>query len=160
MNGTEERLIESAVSLFSHSWYGTVSVAAICRKAGLSNGVFYRYFDGKEALFRKILEQVLSMIREAVAEPGGSCKRDRIRSLVQAVVSFSRDHRELVTVFREGQYRFFEYERRLDGNLPAEPFYRPRKGDRASRIPFCRRRRALLRHSKRTSRRGNPGGRP
>ncbi len=113
MNGTEERLIESAVSLFSHSWYGTVSVAAICRKAGLSNGVFYRYFDGKEALFRKILERVLSMIRDAVAEPGGSSKHDRIRSLVQAVVSFSRDHKELVTVFREGQYRFFEYERRL-----------------------------------------------
>jgi AcrR family transcriptional regulator len=113
MIGTEERLIESAVSLFSHSWYGTVSVAAICRNAGLSNGVFYRYFDGKEALFRKVLEQVLSMIRDALATPSVPSKRDRIRSLVQAVVGFSRDHKELVTVFREGQYRFFEYERRL-----------------------------------------------
>ncbi len=113
MPGTEDRLIESAVELFSHKWYGTVSVAAICRGAGLSNGVFYRYFDGKEALFRRILEQVLQMIRNAVSAPGGSCKTDRIQSLARAVVSFSCDHSRLVAVFREGQYRFFEYERRL-----------------------------------------------
>jgi len=55
MPGTEDRLVQSAVELFSHKWYGTVSVAAICRRAGLSNGVFYRYLDGKEALFRRIL---------------------------------------------------------------------------------------------------------
>ncbi len=113
MSDTEKRLIESAINLFSHNWYGTVSVAAICRGAALSNGVFYRYFDGKEELFRRILEQVLEMIRSAVSAPRGSCKKDRIHSLVHAVVGFSREHTELVAVFREGQYRFFEYERKL-----------------------------------------------
>jgi len=44
---TEDRLVAAAVGLFSRKWYGTVSVAEICRAAGLSNGVFYRYFDGK-----------------------------------------------------------------------------------------------------------------
>ena len=53
------------------------------------------------------------MIRNAVSAPGGSCKTDRIQSLARAVVSFSCDHSRLVAVFREGQYRFFEYERRL-----------------------------------------------
>ena len=37
---TEERLVAAAVGLFSRKWYGTVSVAEICRAAGLSNGVF------------------------------------------------------------------------------------------------------------------------
>jgi AcrR family transcriptional regulator len=110
---TEERLIASAVKLFSVKWYGTVSVAEICRSAGLSNGAYYRYFKGKEPLFRRILERVLESIREAVVSPDGASRRERLSSLVRAVVGFSRDHPDLIAVFREGQYRFFEYERRL-----------------------------------------------
>ena len=110
---TEERLITAAVALFSRNWYGTVSVAAICREAGLSNGVYYRYFDSKEAIFHKILQRVLEMIRDAVASPRGSTQTERLHSLIHAVVGFSSDHPDLVAVFREGQYRFFEYERRL-----------------------------------------------
>jgi len=110
---TEQRLIDSAVQLFSRDWYGTVSVAAICRNAGLSNGVFYRYFDKKEALFRRILEHVLEMIRDKVSAPRGESPRDRLHSLAKAVTEFSRSNKDLVAVFREGQYRFFEYERKL-----------------------------------------------
>jgi AcrR family transcriptional regulator len=110
---TEEKLLVSAVSLFSKHWYGTVSVAAICRDAGLSNGVFYRYFKNKEVLFRRILGQVLEMIREAVEHPQGSDARERLRWFVEAIVAFSAEHPDLVSVFREGQYRFFEYEHRL-----------------------------------------------
>ena len=61
---TAERLVAAAVRLFSQKWYGTVSVAEICREAGLSNGIFYRYFDGKEALFKVILGRVLDQVRE------------------------------------------------------------------------------------------------
>jgi AcrR family transcriptional regulator len=110
---TEERLLAAAIALFAKNWYGTVSVAAICREAGLSNGVYYRYFDSKEAIFHKILERVLSEIRDTVAAPRGMNQRDRLHSLIQDVVGFSRIHPDLVAVFREGQYRFFEYERRL-----------------------------------------------
>jgi AcrR family transcriptional regulator len=110
---TETRITEAAVKLFSKSWYGTVSVAAICREAGLSNGVFYRYYKSKEVLFRRILENVLEMIRSAVESPQGPGPRERLRSLVNALVSFSRTHPDLIAIFREGQYRFFEYERRL-----------------------------------------------
>ena len=105
---TEDRLIDAAAKLFAKSWYGTVSVAAICREADLSNGVFYRYYKNKEVLFRKILENVLSMIRSAVETPHGSGPRERLRSLVGALVSFARTHPDLIAVFREGQYRFFE----------------------------------------------------
>jgi AcrR family transcriptional regulator len=110
---TEERLLQAAVGLFAEKWYGTVSVAAICRAAGLSNGVFYRYFENKEALFRRILARVLEMIREAVQAPTGTGPRQRLSALVKAIVGFSWAHPDLVAVFREGQYRFFEYERQL-----------------------------------------------
>ena len=110
---TEFRLIQTAVDLFALKWYGIVSVAEICRTAGLSNGVFYRYFKNKEELFRRILARVLDMIRQTIEAAGGSGPEDRLARFVDAIVGFSWEHRDLVSVFREGQYRFFEYEHQL-----------------------------------------------
>ncbi len=110
---TEERLVAAAVQLFSRKWYGTVSVAEICRAAGLSNGVFYRYFDSKETLFKLILGRVLDQIRLAVEGVQGATPRDRIRTFAETIIRFSEEHPDLVSVFREGQYRHIEYERRL-----------------------------------------------
>ena len=38
---TLEKLIDASRDLFSSKWFETVSVAEICREAGVSNGVFY-----------------------------------------------------------------------------------------------------------------------
>jgi AcrR family transcriptional regulator len=110
---TEERLIAAAVDLFAEKWYGIVSVAEICRAAGLSNGVFYRYFPDKEALFRRILGQVLDIVRTAVEDVRGQCPRDKLRAYTESIMRVSEENPRLIAVFREGQYRFFEYERRL-----------------------------------------------
>lgn len=110
---TAERLAAAAVALFSNKWYGTVSVAEICRAAGLSNGVFYRYYGGKEALFKIILGRVLEQVREALEQVAGATPQERLRQLAAVIIRFSEQHPELVSVFREGQYRYFEFERRL-----------------------------------------------
>ena len=110
---TAERLVAAAVEHFSKKWYGTVSVAEICRTASLSNGVFYRYFDGKEALFKVILGRVLDQVREALERVEGTTPRERLRRFAEVIFRFSAEHPDLVSVFREGQYRYFEYERRL-----------------------------------------------
>ena len=112
---TAERLVAAAVGLFSKKWYGTVSVAEVCREAGLANGVFYRYFDGKEALFKVILGRVLDQVRDALEGVSGGTPRERVRALAQTLFRFAEEHGDLVSVFREGQYRYFEYERRLLG---------------------------------------------
>lgn len=112
---TSSKLAASAVHLFSERWYSSVSVAEICRGAGLSNGIFYRYYNNKEALVRRILDDTILKIEEALSAITGTSIQERITSMVGILVSFARNHKDLVTVFREGQYRFFEYERRLTG---------------------------------------------
>ena len=110
---TAERLVAAAVELFAQKWYATVSVAEICREAGLSNGVFYRYFEGKEALFKLILGRVLEQIREAMEQAGGQTPRERIQNYSAAMLRYTEAHADLISVFREGQYRYFDFERRL-----------------------------------------------
>lgn len=112
---TREALLAAAVRLFARKWFAVVSVAEICREAGVSNGLFYRYFRSKEEIFRLILESVLKSIGELLAGVRGRTAEERIRSFVRSVADYSTEHRDLVSIFREGQYRFYEYEKRLTG---------------------------------------------
>lgn len=110
---TKAIILDTAISLFSTRWYTSVSIAEICREAGLSNGVFYRYFPNKDALLLHILEDVIRMIEAALLAARGETLRERLDSMTDIVIRFSAEHKDLISVFREGQYRFFEYERRL-----------------------------------------------
>lgn len=110
---SQDKLISSAIRLFAEKWYGTVSVAEVCRQAGLSNGCFYRYYKTKEELFKAILEDITRKIAGALDGMKGETPEERFRSFAEIVFNYSRDHMGQVRVFREGQYRFFEYETRL-----------------------------------------------
>ncbi len=52
-----EKIITSAERLFAEKWYSTVSVADICRTAGVSNGIAYHYFDNKDELLKDLMER-------------------------------------------------------------------------------------------------------
>jgi len=110
---SRDRLVLSCIELLSEKWYGIVSVAEICRRAGFSNGLFYRYFESKEEIFRHILELVIEKIEAALADIPGETKHERLDRFTKIIFEFSRDNPAIVRVFREGQYRFFEYEQRL-----------------------------------------------
>jgi AcrR family transcriptional regulator len=110
---TAQKLERSAIALFARRWYSSVSVAEICREAGLSNGIFYKYYPNKEAMVRRILEDALAGIAAMLETISGDTPRERVADMVEKVAAFSADNPELITVFREGQYRYFEYERRL-----------------------------------------------
>lgn len=45
-----ERLLEAALDLVWERSYGTVTIDAICAKAGVKKGSFYYFFDSKSAL--------------------------------------------------------------------------------------------------------------
>ncbi len=110
---SKEMLVESSIALLSERWYGTVSVAEICRHAGFSNGLFYRYFPDKEAIFKHILEIVIDKIADSIADLPGATAAARLGVFIERIFTFSQNNPALVKVFREGQYRFFEYEQRL-----------------------------------------------
>ncbi len=59
-------LLAAAVPVFAtHGYYGT-SVDDLVEAGGVARGTFYLYFDGKEALFRELIDGLLSRLRAAV----------------------------------------------------------------------------------------------
>lgn len=63
--GEERRrqLMEFATGRFAANGYHPTSVAEIVRGVGVGKGVFYWYFDSKEALFRAILREAQQELR-------------------------------------------------------------------------------------------------
>jgi len=107
------KIINSAINLFSKKWYSSVSVAEICRKAKVSNGLFYHYFKDKEVLIKYILEQTVNEIKNILLQVNGKDLDEKISKLIEYLYNYTINNKELILVFREGQYRYFEYERRL-----------------------------------------------
>lgn len=110
---TANRLRNSALQLFADRWYEVVSVAEVCRSAGVSNGTFYRYFSSKEELFFSLLEEFLDKFGRDLESVGGATLAERLRRFVLVVAGAARRYAGEVAVFREGQYRFPRFEERL-----------------------------------------------
>ena len=108
------KLIESARNLFSTKWYETVSVAEICRNAGLSNGIFYRYFKNKKELFLKLLNEIVTYYEKSFSSITGGTFDERLDKFLNVVVSTGvGDYKKDILIYREGQYRFPKYEHHL-----------------------------------------------
>lgn len=110
---TKEKIYISAVALFSEHWYDTVSVAEICRNSGLSNGVFYRYYKDKESLFREILDKFLEVIEGRMKKVSGSDVETRLVSFYELILESNINDQAYISIFREGEFMFPEYDKRL-----------------------------------------------
>lgn len=117
--GTYGRLLSSAEEVFSERGYYETSVSEICRRAGVANGTFYQYFDNKEGVFLKLIEQLeeglSARIRQALTFPGSA--EARLLSGYRAILEFIEEHAELYQVFREAEFVRLEIPRRFYADI-------------------------------------------
>jgi AcrR family transcriptional regulator len=100
--GRERRLqlIEAAGELFADRGYDDTRIVDIVERAGVAKGLFYWYFENKEALFRDLVEQNRLQLRRAQAEaidPEAEPLR-RIRQGAEASVLYMARHARLFTL--------------------------------------------------------------
>jgi AcrR family transcriptional regulator len=65
---TRALLIETGHKVFAEKGYYATRVADVVAAAGVSHGVFYRYFDNKTQLFRILAERASERLRTTLAE--------------------------------------------------------------------------------------------
>jgi AcrR family transcriptional regulator len=64
----KEQLLDRARELFSARGYADTRIADICESAGVAKGLFYWYFENKEALFAELVVQMRQRLRRAQAD--------------------------------------------------------------------------------------------
>lgn len=88
------RIVEHALRLFAEHGYERTSVKMIAGAAGVSQGLLYNYFEGKDALLRAIFEasmgDVAASFAAAEAEPDPA---RRIEALIRASFDILRRNR-------------------------------------------------------------------
>ena len=89
----EAAILAAAVRLFAECGFEGTAIATVAERAGLSKQNLLYYFPTKEALYRRVLDDVLDewLARmESLADPGQD-PRDVLRGYVQAKLRFSRE---------------------------------------------------------------------
>src|SRR5262245_44129360 len=99
---TRARIVAAAQERFAAFGYRRTAIADIARQAGVAAGTLYRYFDGKEDIFRAVVRELhetwLSRAREVLGAPGTAI--ERLARLGQASVEFNRENSLINSIFR------------------------------------------------------------
>jgi TetR/AcrR family transcriptional regulator, regulator of cefoperazone and chloramphenicol sensitivity len=89
-NETRANLLEAAKRLFAERGFRKVTVREICRAAGANVAAVNYHFQGKEGLYRAVLEDGIALIREttdlSLRAPAGATAEDRLRSFIRTAV--------------------------------------------------------------------------
>jgi len=89
------RILRAARECFGEHGYAGSTVAAIARRAGVSNGLLYQFFANKEQLLRIVLEQVIrdwvrAMVGRDDAQP--SSASEALAGMFRRSVEFCRSN--------------------------------------------------------------------
>jgi len=97
-----QQLMAYATARFAENGFHPTSVAEITEGLGVGKGVFYWYFDSKEALMRAILADAQRDLRRrqraALAE--ASTPSERIERGIRASMEWSIEHRDYFRLFQ------------------------------------------------------------
>ncbi len=86
----KQQLLDGAAELFAERGYADTRVIDIVRHAGVAKGLFYWYFENKEALFRELVEHNRQRLRatQGAAMDPGSGPLLQIRQGTEASMAF------------------------------------------------------------------------
>ena len=96
-----EEILESAAHVFAQSGYDGSGMKEIAARAGISVGMLYNHFKGKEDIFQALLERYINGIHER----GNSCCEEidspieEIRCRIRSVIEFYWENRNLVLIY-------------------------------------------------------------
>ncbi|MCB9689972.1 MAG: TetR/AcrR family transcriptional regulator [Alphaproteobacteria bacterium] len=98
------QILESSLQVFAERGFHATSVSDLVEAAGVARGTFYLYFDGKEALFLELLEDLTRHLRENIVgvdlTRGGM--EDQLQATVERILATLVDNRALTRIlFRE-----------------------------------------------------------
>ncbi|GAA3906467.1 hypothetical protein GCM10022276_26230 [Sphingomonas limnosediminicola] len=103
---TLRKILDAARGEFGERGFADSSIVAITQRAGVALGTFYTYFDSKEAVFRALVQDMSSQVRDRVAPAmeGATGFFDGERRALAAFLRFAREHRDVYRIIDEAEF--------------------------------------------------------
>ena len=81
---SRERIVGTALTLFAKHGFERTSIRMIAREAGISQGLMYNYYAGKDELLRAIYARTLTSVRASFEQRSlEASPADRIEALIR-----------------------------------------------------------------------------
>lgn len=99
----KDRIIEAAIDEFAANSFHKASITNIIKNAEIASGSFYQYFEGKEDLYRYLLdilvERKLKYLDQVVmSNPNELSFFNFLRKLYQGGIEFAKENPRLVSI--------------------------------------------------------------
>lgn len=97
------KIFESAIAEFSEHGYGNANINRIAKKAGVSIGSMYKYFNNKEDLYLTTIHFGVENLKEVLDEivHSESDLLTRIEKIIKAIQLYSRSKADLTKLYNE-----------------------------------------------------------
>jgi AcrR family transcriptional regulator len=87
-----EQLLRAGVELLRVRAPDEISVDDVARRAGISRGLLYHYFEDKDAFVVAVLEQASEELRQALRGNTQLSGRERIEAAIDAFIAYAEAH--------------------------------------------------------------------
>lgn len=88
---TRDKILDSALEIFSEKGYDTASISEICKKADITKGALYWHFKDKLDLYQQLIEKIINgVIKDSIDLITGT------GSPLERLCFFNRKHLRLV----------------------------------------------------------------
>ena len=106
---SKEKILQAAITEFSTSGYDKVTMENICTRHGISKGMMYHYYSGKEDLFLLCVQNMYQMMQQYLEENMAELeKKDALHALKEFWMlreSFFGEHPPFKNIFENALLR-------------------------------------------------------
>jgi len=120
--GSERKLLESALALFSEKGYEGTSIREIIERAGVTRPVLYYYFKNKEDLFCRLVETSFAELGadlDRIIQSAGTCS-SKLKSVMNVTFARAENSLDLVRLLLQAVFSSPGNGLRLDTTKLAE----------------------------------------
>jgi AcrR family transcriptional regulator len=123
---TRTRILEAAEQVFAEVGYHDASIVKITEAAGVAQGTFYLYFEGKKQVFDELVVDLNRRVRHAmkVASSKGTTRVESEILGFAAYFRFTSEHKALYRIIRQAEFVSpemlrYHYDRLSEGYVEA-----------------------------------------
>ena len=103
----KQEILDVAIRLFNEKGYEKTSIGDIAKTMGVAQGLCYRYFPSKEALFDSAVEQYAHLLVDTLSLPVGVENMPLKQIIEQMPTTVETGHSEYYQVFHEAKNKKF-----------------------------------------------------
>ncbi len=96
-----DRILNVAIKEFADNGFENTSIQQIAKKAGISVGSIYKYFENKETMFSMVVHEGLSSLEELLISLADSSEDIIVKAetIIRELLKYSRKNPELIKLY-------------------------------------------------------------